>query len=350
MKRTLLTILVLAIALMAGTASAADMIADGGDEKIDVGDVTVVLDYPYFDVTFTTVDGWVMTETHVQVFFEHPITGELIGIRLKKGNPAPGKFDFKHEGLGGVTLDEYDDEIDVVELADVLVDPGLYNIYVAGHASVQKEIDTTFVSEAGTRIQVYGPVTGYLPLGDALWTGPVDAVATWVHPAWPSISGATWISDAFTSTGLDTYRWFHDEITVPGPPVSGTVTATSDNAEEFYANGALVYTDGEVQGAWVDDHEWGTVLTNAFTPVMGLNELDFIVRNYPAGADGGPSGLIYRADITYLREETAWGGTNTAGLLSEQFSGRNWAIYFHSGWLFVVFGPTSDGILVEHLE
>jgi hypothetical protein len=195
---------------------------------------------------------------------------------------------------------------------------------------------TTVVSEPG--VGVYGPLGVYAGLDDAAWGISSSALATWVHSSWPSIEGATWISTAYYVEDVvnDSWMWFHDEITIPGYPSSGMVLATADNAEEFYLNGTFVGSDGEVQVDYYDDAEWGTIIQYSIAPKPGVNTLDFIVRNYAAyypdkngTYTGGeppdpklnPVGLIYKAEVNYYEEETAWGD----GL---DFDGKNWATYF----------------------
>jgi len=94
----------------------------------------------------------------------------------------------------------------------------------------------------------------------------------------------------------------------------GSIQVNSDNAEEFYFNGVLVGSDGEVQGAYYDNQEWNTVKSWAITPQPGVNILDFIVRNYacysptrsgsyfcgtPPNPQSNPAGLIYKAELIY---------------------------------------------------
>ncbi len=76
-----------------------DLIADGGDPAtaFDAGDITVTYDGTYLDIVFTTTGHWTMMETHVYVGEDCPTKS------------APGRFPYKHEGLGGVTSDPYDD-------------------------------------------------------------------------------------------------------------------------------------------------------------------------------------------------------------------------------------------------
>jgi len=373
----------LAFFTLGGTAFAVtvDMIADGGDEKIDVGDVTVVLDYPYFDVTFTTVDGWLMNETHVHVFFQdYLLGGDLIGIRLKNGNPAPGKFDFKHEDLGGVTSDMYDDEINVLDLGDILVDPGLYDIFVAAHAEVQKQLSMEVCSDGDETFEaVSGPGTVGNPNITPVPPRSGTAVAAWQHSTWitnvnPLFSCGTWIweSNRVVDPIFGTVVDFSETFNIPGPPVGGTLKVTTDNGYEAYLNGDPLGDDG-LSGAWRTSdltESYVTTAMSAWSSVESLdltgslqegdNALDFATANEymnpddpgnPVGTvDSNPGGLIYEALIDYLREETAWGGTKGPEPdydLSIKFPGKNWAIYFHSGVLFYVPEPFSAEMLGE---
>jgi len=166
----------------------------------------------------------------------------------------------------------------------------------------------TVVSD--TSVMVYGPLASYAGLGDAVWGAPQSAVATWVHSSWPSISGATWISTSYWigddggSVPDSSWRWFTKSVDLcPGAyNIAGTITATSDNAEDVYVNGTWVDSDGEVQDPWEDNHEWGTIIDYPFTVSSAdtLN-LDFIVRNYPGNSapTANPTGLIFKAVITY---------------------------------------------------
>lgn len=363
MKKIILAAFTVALLTLNGATLAADMIADGGDEKIDVGDVTAVKDGDYLDVTFTTVDGWVMTETHVQVFFKDEDT--FLGIRLKNGNPAPGKFDFKHEDLGGVTLDEYDDEIYLPDvIADAGLDPGSYPVYVATHASVQKQLSMEVCSDGDETFQaVSGPGTVGNPNITPVPPRSGTAVAAWQHSAWitnvnPLFSCGTWIWESYRVVDpiFGTVVDFSETFNIPGPPVGGTLKVTTDNGYEAYLNGDLLGDDG-LSVAWKTSdltESYVTTAMSAWSSVESLdltgslqegdNTLDFATANEymnpddpgnPVGTvDSNPGGLIYEALIDYLREETAWGGTKGPEPdydLSIMFPGRNWAIYFDAG-------------------
>jgi hypothetical protein len=164
----------------------------------------------------------------------------------------------------------------------------------------------TLVSRAG--ITAYGPLDHYAAPQAADWGTSNSAVATWFHPSWPSIPGATWVSTAYYVEApywANSWRWFHDEFELCAGAYNIQaglgVAATADNAEELYFNGVVVGSDGEVEGPFVDDHEWNTIIDYPITPVPGMNTLDFIVRNY-SGNDSptdNPTGLLYRVELTY---------------------------------------------------
>jgi hypothetical protein len=176
----------------------------------------------------------------------------------------------------------------------------------------------TIVSD--TSVMAYGPLTSYAGPGDVAWGTGAPALATWVHPSWPTISGATWISTDYyvEEWNEDSWRWFRRTFELcPGAyNISASVlAATSDNAERVWFNGTYVGEDGEVEGAYIDNAEWGTVKSYTLpSPQPGVNTLDFIVRNYACyyptrsgsysctGAEPweqNPTGLIFKVVVTY---------------------------------------------------
>jgi hypothetical protein len=176
----------------------------------------------------------------------------------------------------------------------------LFILCVAGTVSATP-VTLTITSQPD--MQVYGPKSSYLPVEDL-----GSAVATWVHPSWPTLAGATWISNStyVDDPVNDSWRWFHTEFSIPSDAIilSAALTmVTSDNAEMVWLNDTLIGQDGEVLGTFVDNYEWGTLKTYSMTPLVGqLNSLDFIVRNYAqAGgtATSNPTGLIFKAEVQY---------------------------------------------------
>lgn len=192
----------------------------------------------------------------------------------------------------------------------------------------------TLISEGGSAT-VYGPLNGYAEL-DGVWGSGVDAVEAWKHPLWPLIpdSEAVWISnteyigDDDTSISDDSWRLFEIPISLPenAGNIVGTAQVTSDNAEEVYVNGNLVGSDGEVQGAFLDNQEWNTILPYNLTGLQaGENTVSIIVRNYAGSSDreANPTGLLYQMDITWCLwiGETAWAAGN------RYVAKGNWATY-----------------------
>jgi hypothetical protein len=166
----------------------------------------------------------------------------------------------------------------------------------------------TIVSDKS--VDVYGPSSSYIGVGDASWGTPNSAVATWVHSSWPwktDPDGAIWISNSYyigEPIAASSWRWFTKSVDLcqGAYNIVGNITATADNAEDVYVNGNLIGSDGEVQDPWGDDYEWGTVLDYPFTVASADTlTLDFIVRNYPGSTSptANPTGLIFKATVTY---------------------------------------------------
>ena len=271
----------------------------------NVGVVKVWNDTENLYVKYIVDDPWCLTETHLHV----AAVPEDIP-QTKKGNPIPGQFDY--EG-------EHDCETYVlytIPLAGLDVE-----LCIAAHAVVADTSITTedvVVSRLG--IDVYGPLSVDTNLGDPLWGLASPAVAAWEHPLWLSlisIPGATWISTSeyVEDPVNNSWRWFHDEINIQGYPLAGSVVlATADNAEEVYFNEESVGSNGN----------WTVLTEYSIEPQPGLNTLDFIVRNYAqagGSAASNPTGLIYKATISYYPEESAWAG-------KMPLPGDNWATCF----------------------
>jgi len=99
-----------------------DLIADGRDTALDVGDLTVGNDGTItFQIDEASTD-WRLEETHLYVGDEAP------------AKSAPGKFPYKHEELGGVASDAYS-----VDLAAADLD-GDGIVYIAAHAGLIMQI------------------------------------------------------------------------------------------------------------------------------------------------------------------------------------------------------------------
>jgi hypothetical protein len=165
---------------------------------------------------------------------------------------------------------------------------------------------TTIYSD--TSVMVYGPLDDYAPLGDPVWGTANPAVITWQHPSWPLLTDplAQWISNSYYIEGNiagNTWRLFSKTVDLcdGAYDISGTINATADNAEEAYVNGDLVGYDGEVQGAFTDNHEWATINEYYYEAEADTLTFDFIVRNYSGTNDPetNPTGLLFDASIDY---------------------------------------------------
>ena len=146
-KLVLLSALMIAIIGTFGTVSAEEIhnLVAGGDQV--VGSVTVSIVDENISVTFTTIDGWLLNETHL-----HIANLSEDGIpQTKKGNPRPGQFDYSEEHVPGVT--EYTYEISLDGFSG--------DVYIAAHAAVDGTVDgTTTYESAWGNDNPFNPFTG----------------------------------------------------------------------------------------------------------------------------------------------------------------------------------------------
>ena len=175
------------------------------------------------------------------------------------------------------------------------------------------------------------PLTAAVALLPATYSNGAWATATptqavippWVDPSTDAAfttTGATWISTNATWPGGDAntegtptesqWRLFSDSFTLPtdATVTSATLSYTSDNAAAVYLNGnetpvatTNASTTDDIYGTTVSgDSTYSNVFSTSFTPVAGVNNLDFVVRNWSAAdATTNPTGLLYKADINY---------------------------------------------------
>ena len=337
----LMVVLVLALAIPMAAPAAAHLegapfitvlVADGGSEAthVDVGTVSVWNDSENLYVKYETIDGWEMTATHLEV----ATLEEDIPQTKKTGNPKVGKFSEGDSYATPVTEDTF--TFNLVAEGWSPETP----LFIAAHADVQKLSDVitaTLATGNGTdNVLVIAEGSPNYPVGypgPSYGGTPSPAVLTWVHPLWPSLAGAQWISSALNveNPPPNSWRLFTRNFSVPSNAVnlSGTLQITSDNAEEVGLNGSPVGTDGEVYGPFIDNQEWKTILSHAVSPQPESNTLEVMVRNYAGSSSptSNPTGLIYKMDYEYqlLRTETAWGGWYDGTRFTLK---GNWARYF----------------------
>jgi len=112
------------LALLSVVASAQVIVDLLADQTIEAGTVTVSNDDVNLYVTYETIDGWELVETHLA------IATSLEDIpQTKKGNPIPGKFTYSMEHDPAVTVYTY---------TLPLQDDG--TLYIAAQAEVQKAV------------------------------------------------------------------------------------------------------------------------------------------------------------------------------------------------------------------
>ena len=101
-------------------------------QTIEAGEVTAKVNGSNLEVTFSTIDGWQLSEAHLWV-------GRSINDipQTKTGNPIPGKFPYNSGALGGASTFTFNIPLDSTGLNfSCPADPVEY--YLAAHASVQK--------------------------------------------------------------------------------------------------------------------------------------------------------------------------------------------------------------------
>ena len=158
-----------------------------------------------------------------------------------------------------------------------------------------------------TSVMVYGPRLVYTPINDSAWGFAHHAVATWVHPNWPPMDPAIWISNPSyhdDPVTVSTWRLFSKAISLceNAYDVSGTITANSDNAEEVYLNGVKLGSEGTLQGPADNLPWWKSPKAYNFNDLhTDTLTFDIIVRNYPGGStpEVNPTGLIFSIDLNY---------------------------------------------------
>lgn len=335
MKKALLPILALSLAIGLAMPVAAHTESDPlivdllAGQTQDVGEVRVWNDGINLHVEYVVdLGGWHLVETHLAV-------GDSSGDipQTKKGNPIPGKFDYKHPDIYDVT-DEY-----VVPLADFGFEAD-DNIAIAAHAVVET---------------MAGCETNIIELEAAL---PDQVTMVLAFPGGDStfnvtISGGNIIDGTFDGFCIDTDHYILSGTTYIANVYSSYETLPT-GLVEFPENLDLVnyilnqnwygqtspsggtYTYGDIQRAI-----WALIEDNQSTAGLGpwsQARVDEILADAYANGEGfvpgcgeyiavvlapvgGQQPLIVLIPFYGFKDETAWAdGTD--------FSGKNWATYF----------------------
>jgi hypothetical protein len=128
------------------------------------------------------------------------------------------------------------------------------------------------------------------------------AVATWVHPSWPVLKGATWIwrvarvskDEAIHGSPVVTFR---RKFTPPAGRNHATLKITADNAYQVSLNGEVIGSSGELMAtSGVDDGHWHMFDAYAVPLKPGENVLIVRAVNYRspgASGEGNPGGVVF---------------------------------------------------------
>jgi Prealbumin-like fold domain/Divergent InlB B-repeat domain len=168
------------------------------------------------------------------------------------------------------------------------------------------------------------PLNLNLYSGSGTLTNAVAAntvIPPWVSPA----SSAVWISTDANHPGEpggeglpgeDQWRLFEDSFNIPIDASVSPVTLyfTADNAATVYLNGSEIASTtalGTFDPAIPTPPQvFSQIYSVTFTPFVGTNTLDFVVRNEGGNYTDNPTGLLYR--VVYQEQDGCGGsGANT---------------------------------------
>jgi hypothetical protein len=333
-----------------------DLIADGRDLAIDVGDVLVWNDGDTLYVKYVITEaGWCLTETHLHV------ATILTDIPQKNGNPPPGQFDYKEEHE---CVPDYTYEIPLTW------DPNT-ELFIAAHAVVEYNETGTFMPDLAWQRSLEPDDTMFSLGYGAAWT-PAQAFAIPLNPiqtVWDNgfyhpltLLGREWASWKYAYTdpdggsydGYSDLRRFQATFTIPdgytvtggslyvphftsGIPINDNVYIFVNGEDNLlFWGGTRVYT-GEIspniflgvtgraaaRGATEpkETDRWyipGTI-PDVTGFVSGSNSIDIFTEENERW--GGMGRLVLELDYELTYTETAW----AAGF---DFPGANWATYF----------------------
>jgi hypothetical protein len=293
-------------------------------QNIDVGTVSVWNDGTNLYVTYSTTDGWEMTETHLAV------ANSLGGIpQTKTFNPIPGKFPYST--IHGPAVTEFTYTVPLAGLGT--------NLYIAAHAKVVSPIEGCYetVWQIGD-VEVddgTGHLTNYCD--EFNYAGFYEGVGP-INPPFtnPFVVGTTLTED---------FPWL-SLVVSPGPyatdfkvqwsgelPFGGKLIVSWSPGQSATETKIITSIDDGVPFTFVeigsfDPNGWrGYPLVQSdleLNPIGGgSHEISF---QHTTG-DGAIWDWI-RLEKPCIQEETAWAN-------GEDFTGANWATYFEyhvQGW------------------
>ena len=244
-----------------------------------------------------TAAEWFLTEIH----FEAISQDDLAYVMTKRyENMIPGQFTV------GQTF----------SLTDHVT---TFSFYYQSIAEVTDFSAHAVVKQPAVYIDVPGTLTVASAEGNTLFSeteGVFDllhlAVATWIHPVWPTLAGAEWIWETYQvdAPRLGDTLYFKRDFTVPGIVTSAELKIAADNDYFATINGLPTVP-----------------MTGDFVPVDPYNVLPYIQQgsnilnikgvNWAWPTDSvteNPGAIIYKLDIGYNnhnlvtpeRSESAW--------------------------------------------
>ena len=128
------------------------------------------------------------------------------------------------------------------------------------------------------------------------------AVATWVHPAWAVLPGATWIWRAARVSREEAHDGspvviFRRKFAAPAGRARATLRITADNAYQVSLNGSVVGSSGVLSAASnVDDGHWRAVDTYSVPLQPAENVITVRAVNYrssASNAESNPGGIVF---------------------------------------------------------
>jgi len=296
-------------------------------QHIDVGTVEIWNDGEEIHVTYRTIDGWYITETHLHVagsMEEIPQT-QVKGKGKGKsgGNPIPGHFDYSDSWTPAVTEVTYDIPFNSEEWVPCTAD-----IAVAAHAVVIKvegDCEDPFWA------------TGYTSAGQTMgWTTAGDPVAVAPNRSNPAeVLGEP--DGVFYSLGeggsiiVDFgYPIFNGDgdYDISVHEISGNRGDPTENADVYVIVDGIEYFAGSVSSS-DQENGIGTVsIPEEFAYVDAVKIVDTTDKAWHLSLGFKGDGYDLDAvDACFLvvQEETAWSGGELENV--QDFPGANWATW-----------------------
>jgi hypothetical protein len=134
---------------------------------------------------------------------------------------------------------------------------------------------------------------------------------TWIHPAWPTIDGASWIWRTNQTNPQEEYNsvpeggwYFRKTFEIPEcvdeENLQGIITAAADNSYQMYFNRNYIDGRGTMNKDGPDAQSWRLKTSaNLSGLVSGENEILFRALNYfnTGSYSSNPAGLIFQIQI-----------------------------------------------------